>query len=237
LTAGVASLMALLSAGCLGGISFPWDWDLGSSESQPDMAASFPIPGSRSRKQADQAARQGLATLRVLVTNENFHDLGFQSLAQARRARLGLPMGRYLVRLDELQEYAPGEDPTPLFHREQRVIYPVRADGKTRSSVGLTHGKKGWTAAAWGGANRIRTLTAVRIATAQADGRNVAEYFEVTIPALNLTFIGSRVNNQVFLTPIANSARFGFVNGVTLTAENVFTAVLPAAQSHSGLPS
>jgi hypothetical protein len=148
-----------------------------------------------------------------------------------------MPMSRYIVRLDELREYDAGEDPDLLFHRVPRVIYPVRADGKTRSSIELVYGRKGWTVAAFGGANRIRAVTAMRGATAQTEARDPATYFQVAIPSLNLTFIGTKKSGNFFLTPIADSAAYGFLKGTTLSAEDVLLAAAVAADQHTGLPS
>ena len=56
------------------------------------------------------------------------------------------------------------------------------------------------------------------------------EFFEVTIPALSLDFVGRREDTRVFLTSLVNEPRYELQAGETLDAREVFERLTPFAQ-------
>jgi len=209
----------------------------GSQAAQLRRVDRFRIgPPVEARKLADKAASEALKTLPKLVTNQNVHSLGFDSLAQAKRARLGMPTGEYVVRLDELKMYDVSSDASRLFHRVERITYPIQADGTTRSAVEIVRAGEGWTVGTFGGASTMRALAEVRAATARRDGRDISSYFKATIPAFNLVFVAISRDDGVFLTPVADSPKYHLVKGQTLPAEQALNILSPAAKKHNGLP-
>ena len=195
-----------------------------------------PGPRTRDRAEADKAALRALKVLPKLASDDNVQRLGFEDLAQVKRVQLGVPMEEYMVRLDELSRYEGTREAGPLFHRVQRVTYPLQADGRTRSAVEVIPGEEGWTAGTFGGAGVMRALAEVRAATAVRDGRNIGLYFKATIPALNLVFVGITKHDGLFLTPVVDSPQHGLAKGQTLLAEQVLARLSSAARKHNGLP-
>lgn len=187
--------------------------------------------------EAVKAAEQALGTLALLVTKENRQQMGFDSVEEVRAATLGVPLPEFMVRLDELQKFHEGEDPSRLLHSTGRLTFPVLVQGRTRSSVTLGRGEKGWEAVSYGGPNYIRLLAEERGRLMEKEGRSADEYLEVRVPALNLSFLGARKEGRLFLTPLFEDPRFPLKKGATLPAEEVFKAIQPAAREHTGLPS
>jgi len=182
----------------------------------------------QSSKDPQQAATQALATFPKLITADNYQAMGFQSVDEVSRATLGDPLPVFRVRLDQLQQYQPGSDPEKLLIDGNRVIYPVTVDQQVRSSIVVEGSNNDWKATNMGGPNLIKSLAQVR--KERTD-------FVVQVPALSLYFVARRVENQLTLTPIIKDPRFeSFVPGRALSADQVFTAVLPAAKAHNGLP-
>lgn len=191
-----------------------------------------PLPSEKIQKVASTA----LATFSELVTKENYKTMGFDSLNEVRTASPGDPLRVFMVRLDQLQEYQPGSDPNKILSGGDRVIYPIEIGGQVRSSFVVAKVEERWEATNFGGANLIKMLTRARKAGADSTGLPISSYFVVRVPALNLYFIAHRADEVLMLSPMYDDRGYGFKVGVTLKAEEVFKAILPAAKGHDGLP-
>lgn len=157
--------------------------------------------------------------------------MGFESVEEVSAARLGEPLSVFYVPLDQLQNYQPGSDPEELLVSSDRVVYPVTAEDEVRSSIVVEGKNDDWRAIDFGAPNLIRALSDVR----EEIGKEGSE-FVVRVPSLNLYFIANRPDNVLMLTPIIDDPRFEFAIGRTLSAEEAFTRILPAAKDHEGLP-
>lgn len=187
-------------------------------------------------RSANEAAKGALQTFAALVTRENYRAMGFDSPEQVRAARMGTPVQQFMIRLDELKSYEPGADLSALLHSTETLIYPVLVQGRTHSSVTLRRQDDRWQAESFGLPKYARLLNELRDRLAAESNRSPSEYFEVRVPALNVAFLGHTQNGRLFLTPVFDAPRFGFKRGVTLPAEEVIEAILPAAREHTGLP-
>ena len=107
---------------------------------------------------------------------------------------------------------------------------------QARSSLTVGRGAQGWAAVGFGAPKYSRALGEVREARSREERRPVADYFEVRVPALNVSFVASRGDRGIELTPVVDDARFGFVRGRTLPAESALSAMQQAAREHNGLP-
>lgn len=183
-----------------------------------------------------EVASEGLAAFSKLVTKENYQAMGFESPGDTRAASLGAPMRVFLVRLDELQRYQPGKDPNKLLSGGDRVIYPVTVKEKVRSSVVVEKVKGRWEATSFGSSNLVKMLTKVRKDSSGSTRLPISSYFVVEVPALNLYFAAHRTDEVLMLTPLLDDPSYGFKAGVTMSADKVFEAILPAARKHEGLP-
>jgi hypothetical protein len=202
----------------------------------PGGSQQTPIAGPQDRREADSVAREALRTFDLLVNEQNFRELGFESPDEVRTAALGEPFQQFVVQLDRLREYQDGQATTDMLTATGVLTYPVLVGENTRSSLVVGRGGEGWSAQSFGAPQYIRMLTEVRGRLSGEDSRPPAEYFEVRVPALNVSFVGSRGETAVVLTPVLDDARFGFVRGESLPAERALSAMVAAARDHNGLP-
>ena len=183
-----------------------------------------------------QVAPKALLTFNELVTKENYTVMGFESPSEVSAARLGEHLQVFMVRLDQLQMYKPGSDPNKILSGGDRVIYPVTVSEQVRSSIVVEKVKERWKATSFGGSNQVKMLTKVRKADSDSKRLPISSYFVVQVPALNLNFIAHRADDVLKLTPLLDDPSYGFKAGITMLADKVFEAILPAAKGHDGLP-
>lgn len=190
---------------------------------QPPSGEGSP-PASKS---PGEAAEQGLVTFPALITEENYAVMGFGSVEEVASARLGEPLQVFYVPLNQLKEYQPGSDVESLLVNSDRVYYPVNVDEQLRSTIVVSGTNDDWRATEYGNPNLMRAL---------AEVREGGEEFVVWVPALNLYFIGFRSDDILFLTPIQSDTKFKFRAGGTLSAEEVFARIQPAAEDQEDVP-
>ena len=58
----------------------------------------------------------------------------------------------------------------------------------------------------------------------------------VVVPAFNLNFLGHESPNGLMLTPVVSDSRFDWTTGTSYPAAEVFDALRPLAQKHTGEP-
>jgi len=183
---------------------------------------------------AEEAARRALRTFALLVNEGNYEELGFESPSEPRSATLGEPYGEFMVRLDRLEEYQPGGDASELLNATGRLTYPVLVGERTRSSLTVTMREGSWTSESFGAPSYSRRFTEVRDRLGRE--RPSSEYFEVRVPALNVSFVGELGESGLLLTPVFDDPRFGFESGGTQPADRALSAMVAAAREHNGLP-
>jgi hypothetical protein len=176
---------------------------------------------------AQQAASRALPTLQQMVTEQNYREMGFESVDEVKSAVLGGPIQVYVVDLNRLKEYQAGGDPQGLLTPSNDVVYPVLVKSGVRSSIRVTNQGNGWGTSGFGGANLIKAVA--KQMAGESD-------FEVQVPVFNLYFVGQRRENKLFLVPIVDDPRFNLKAGSALPAEEVFRLLSGAAKEHNGLP-
>ena len=178
------------------------------------------------------AATEGLQTLRALVDDQNFRDLGFESKDEAATATLGEPLRVYLVRLDQLRDFQPEGDAGKLLTDTSEIIFPVLANGQARSSITVAQVDGKWTSAAFGGASLIKQIAKVRSGLPPPPGG--ASVF-VKVPALNVYFVSQGgAGAEMMLTPLTDQPDYRLKEGGTVSAKEAFSALVPAAKAHDG---
>jgi len=189
------------------------------------MSSSPPPPPSGS---SDAAARDALKDLQDLATAKNYADLGFDSLEQVRQAQLGQPMEMYDIGLDAIRSYKPGMKIDGLWTKSSETIYPVTVHGAVKSSVTVVQDGQGYEPSGMGGAPIVKELSRYR----QAASDSV-----VSVPGLNLTFLGRRSGGDVLLTLIFPAQDLPTLPpGRPTPAGDVLQLLVPLAKGHSGLP-
>lgn len=185
---------------------------------------------------AQAAATRALEPLRKLVTADNFRDMGFEGPAEAASAALGDPIRVQIVRLDALRQYEAGADPGPLLTDASRVIYPVTVNSQVKSSI-IVEGSAGqWKATSYGGPHLVRQMARYRT-DVNARLKPAPDSLSVVhVAALNLYFLGYRVDGRLMLTPLESHATYKLEAGASLPADQVFATLVPFARSYNGLP-
>ena len=181
-------------------------------------------------------AQKALKTFSRLVTKENYKRMGFEDPEEVRTATLGAPLQDFIVRLDKLKEYAPGGRLDELLSATDQVIYPVLVKGQVRSSITVSKTGGSWQAISFGGPNFMKLILGTLAENTKATRLDSSAYQVVRIPSVNLLFLGFRLNNELMFVPVTDNDRLKFRAGAGMKAENVFSAILPEAKAHNGLP-
>ena len=201
-------------------------------------AAGAQIPkrlDNESLERAGGAAREALQTFGLLVNERNFEELGFSSRQEAGSASLGQPIEEFMIRLDNLRQYDPDQRGI-VISPTRRLTYPVLAGGQQRSSLTVAQSEVGWAAVSFGAPNYSRLLVDSRERLGGSAKRPASDYFEVRVPALNVSFVARQDGEDIVLTPVADDARFDFEAGEDLSLDEALKAMAPVAREHNGLP-
>jgi hypothetical protein len=188
------------------------------------------------KKEVLQVATKSLDTFRVIVTEQNFKEMGFATAAEIKSATPGEPMPVYMVQLGDLRAYKSGDDPTRLLKNVDRAIVPISVNDQVRSSVTVEKGKEGWKSTGFGAPKLTRLLAKARQESSAATGAPIDSYFAVHVAALNRYFMGHQAGNRLRLTPIDDDTVAKLTAGKTLPAEEVFAALVPVARQYNDLP-
>ena len=199
----------------------------------------FPVQGQEMSvdfKAAKPFALQSLETFKKLVTQENYAQMGFRSIEELLAAELGDPMQEYMVRLDHLQKYEPGEKPSSLLSNTNMVYYPVEVNRRSRSMILIAKTREKWQPVSYGSSRLIGVLSATRSRVRERSALDSSSFFVVRIPALNLYFLGHMIDSRLYLTLAHENPNYKLTSGKTYTGEEVFRILAPFAKAHDGLP-
>ncbi|AKJ01237.1 hypothetical protein ATI61_11461 [Archangium gephyra] len=134
-------------------------------------------------------ATQSLSTLGKLATQDTYAELGFQSLDEVGKAKLGSPVSVYMIRLDELKTLDPAADPKNVMHDLKERLFPVHVGGSTRTALVVRQDAAGkWKMASLGDAATVKLLDEVRSLHGKATGKT-HEYLLVKVPAVYQMFL------------------------------------------------
>lgn len=178
--------------------------------------------------QTRSTAIESLRTLQRLVDTKTVREVGFETAAQLKEARLGQPILDFMIRLDELSSYE-GQDPAELLHPTGQVVYPVTIKEQTRSSITLVQEAGRWRAISFGEPQRAEARSRVLEELGRKVENGTANAFQVRIPAMNAVFVGHEVNGTMMLTPTENLPDLGLRAGETMEARQVLERARPAA--------
>lgn len=179
--------------------------------------------------QASEAASGALGVLRQLVTAQNYRAMGFDSLEEVSRAKLGQPLNVNNIGLDRLREYQPGGNPEELLSPAADIVYPVVVDGAVKSSLTIVKKDGGYASSAFGNADVAKRLWRYQPAA-------TPDTFIVRVPALSIYFVGQRTSAGLLLTPIVSDPRLRIPEGKPLPADLVLAQLVPLAKAYNGLP-
>lgn len=180
---------------------------------------------------------QSLNAFQSVVTERNFQQMGFLNLSEVKNARLGVPLPVFMVQLDDLRAYRSGIDPRKLLRDLDKVVFPVLVNGEVRSSVTVERRNDRWQASSFGAPRLARAFESARQANASANNLSPLAYAMVHVAALNRHYLAHRSGDQLLLTTIIDDPVLRLRSGRTLSAGQVFLALVPIARKHDGQPS
>jgi hypothetical protein len=177
--------------------------------------------------QAQLQAHISLQALAQLTTAQTFKSLGFKNPGEAKSTTLGSPFRVTMIRLDQLRGHDGRRPAETLLEETGELRYPVYVGNELRTGVAVREAGGQWQVASVGRPE----LTKALVAAAGNRGREADKPgFIVTIPALNLYFIGDNSAGKLLLTPATNDSRFGLEAGKPLPAEEVLDRLIPYAK-------
>jgi Peptidase_C39 like family len=196
----VAAAAAAAWAGAAYG-SNPAPEEVAAGQPQPFPVPAPPAPAAADAQKVVDTARAavtdsqavglaGLKTLQAEAEND-FSDLGFTTLDEARAARLGDGLAVFRIRLGVLKGFQPGQSLVGLLRPPpERVIWAVPSGAQVRSSVTTDLRGGIWTASRFGAANTIKGITRARAALNQHTGGTPPEAtYVVSVPSLNVILV------------------------------------------------
>jgi len=185
-------------------------------------------------RESMSAATASLRVLTQLVTDENYAAMGFASKGEAASARLGEPLPVYMIQLDELRSYGPGQDIAAMLKRLDQVVYPVLSGDNVRSAVVVEKRKSGWQAVSFGAPNYAKAVARARAAATDAAA---GSHSVVSVAALRTTFVSyRRADGTLMFIPIVDNPELKLAIDRPLSAEQALTALVPEAKRYNGLP-
>jgi len=135
------------------------------------------------------AAARGLASLKELATGGTYASLGFQSLDEVGKAKLGGPLSVYMIQYDELVNLDPKADPRSALHDLKQRLFSVFVGGSVRSAIVVQQGPGGtWDVVSLGDAAIVKLLEDAKRIHARSSGQKL-EYMLVRVPALYQMFL------------------------------------------------
>jgi len=201
------------------------------------LLMSNPTMAQKSDNPVDQAvANSALKTLQALVNEQNARAYGFTSPAEAASATLGMPLPVRFVRLDELREFAAGQDPSRLLHTVSQVFLPVTAGGQVRSSILLEQSGERWHAVSFGSPNLARLLQQGRDTAARQANVDASSVQAVHVASLGRYYVASQSAGLLMLTAVTEDPELQIKAGETRPASEVFARLAPIARAYNGLP-
>jgi hypothetical protein len=177
-----------------------------------------------------------LSTFKQMITEENYRQMGFESPGEISVAKIEPPIYYYLVRLNRLKLYKPGNQPDYLLMLTGQLIFPVSVNGHIRSSMTLRKSWGRWKALTFGNSDFVKQLTDVILQSSQRYKVPHKDFFAVGIPALNIIVAGYRKKNTLYVVPLTNDKSLRYRAKESISAERFFTIILRDALAHDGLP-
>lgn len=178
------------------------------------------MEGPNRMKTAEHAARRGLMALPSLVTPDNYQAMGFASLDEVRSAELGTAVERRVVGYDALLRMAPGTKLPDLYAAEETVYYPVQVRGAVRSAMAISKQGEVWQISGIGD-RQAADLLAEAVAL-RAKGMQVSV---ISVPGLNLDFVGAMEGTRLMLVPIRDYPEVQMEKGKAVEAGEALTAI------------
>lgn len=150
-----------------------------------------PAGGAVNTADPVSVADQGLKKLSVMANKDTYAGLGFKSLDEVGKAKLGAAVKVYMIQYDQLKALDPAADPKTVLRDLDERLFPVYVGGAARAAivVRLDARDKQWKVVSLGDPATVLLFDEARGLHAKASGGN-HEYFLIRIPAIYQMFLG-----------------------------------------------
>lgn len=203
------------------------------ADSPGPSGAAASAPGSQKDALPHAAvAAASLETLAHLVTPQKL--LGFKAATEVASGSLADPLPMFMVGLDALRTYRPGDDPRPLVLDQATALYPVIVGGEVRSSVLFRKVDGDWKATQFGRANLAKFAHEGRRRVSAARGVAESGVSIVEIPTMSAQMLGHEEGGVPMLTALLDVPGTDIHAGATLRASDVFAKLQPLAALNDG---
>lgn len=182
----------------------------------------------------EQAAAKALETFTLMVDDQNYRRMGFESPGQLREASLGEPIEELTIPLAVLKAGEPAGDSEKILEKSVTRHYPLVIQNRVLSEVTIRCEGDNWKPSGFGGIGHVRDMSQMRQRLAAEKNLKSHQIFEVAVPQLQISFMGYKEDGHLFLTPLYSDRRLGFTTGVPIRAEQVIEALRPMARELPG---
>lgn len=183
-------------------------------------AATRPSPAN-TMKTPDEAAQKALISLPQLVQSANYRGMGFDSVDEAKTAKLGAAVPRKIVSYVELLKYQPGVSLAKLFTNDEELVYPFQIGDTVKSTTTVNKKAGSWHIGTVGDAYLAKIISAA------PDKQPKLQI--ISIPGLSLDFAGVRQGDDWELVPAQDYPDLDLAKGRSVRAEEV----LPRLSSYA----
>jgi hypothetical protein len=150
-----------------------------------------PAGGAVNTADPVSVAGQGLKNMSGMANKDTYASLGFKSLDEVGKAKLGTAVKVYMIQYDQLKALDPAADPKTVLRDLDERMFPVYVGGAVRAaiSVRLDAGDKQWKVVSLGDPATVLLFDEARGLHAKANA-GTREYFLIRIPAIYQIFLG-----------------------------------------------
>jgi hypothetical protein len=151
---------------------------------------------------------------------------------------LGSPLPVIWVGLNDLKGGPGGTDAmsTLASMKTDQVVFPVRRGTEIASAVTLEKKDDHWQPVAYGNKNLTKMLIAVRNEYRDAHHLEDKDFYQVSIPALNMYFIGTGRGDNATLIPVFDDPKIGIKKGQPAKATDIMPKLVSKAKTEDELP-
>jgi hypothetical protein len=163
----------------------------------------------------EEAAKAGLTQFQsILRTHPNPASLGVTK-EQANDIQLGKPLDVQMVYRSDIQQF---DGSKVITHDTGSKFYPILIGNDVVSSLYVGANEKAqWAATSFGNPEKAKAISAIK-----GD-------FLIAVPALKVTFVASKADDTITVTPIVSDARFSFAQSRPIPLTNALAAMKPYA--------
>lgn len=160
-------------------------------------------------------------------------DFGLSEQEAAQSTR-GPKLKVYMLGLDKLKTFQPGDNAKKILIDTKETVYPIYVGNTLKTSISIRKGDGGWKDASLGGAE-IHFLEPVRSAHAKANNIDKKSYFIVRVPAMYLSFLGYDKGNDLYLIPTHKHPDLDLAIGKSVPADEVYIKIKPLVDKYKGV--